>query len=148
MQFGMKPSKSSPVYLMPLSKATVFEMDDFWQHEISRSQDLFEKKSRELKSVILSEFYPIIKEMTEAANRGLELTINEITRHLSIFIVSSLYPIVQQLEQFKALYKSDSTSEEQAELIRKFADETKEAIELFENEHKKVAGLKKAMFAV
>jgi len=148
LQFGMRPSKSSPVYLMPLSKATVFEMDDFWQHEIAKSNNSYERKSKELKSVILAELYPIIKEMTEAAARGLELTIDEIVRHLSIFVVSSLFAIVQQLEQLKDLHKSDADAEDQTDLVQKFMDDAKKAIELFECEYKKIAGLKKEMFAI
>lgn len=139
MQFGMRPGQGSPVYLMPLSKATFFELDDFWQHEISGSQDCFEKKCRDLKAVVLSEFNPIVKEMTDAANRGLELTIDEIIRHLNIFVVSSLYPIVQQLDRLKTAQFSDAAKQDEVFC----AGDAGNAVGLFENERRRLAFLRR-----
>ncbi len=148
IQFGMRPSKSTPVYVIPLAKATVFELDDFWQHELLRSTDDFQKKSEDLKSVILAAFYPIIKEITESANSGLELTIDEIIRHLRTFVFSSLFPIVQKLEQFKDLYKPNLSEKEHAECIGKFLDESKKTVEFFESKQKEIIHLKKMCFSV
>ncbi len=139
MQFGMRPAQGSPVYLMPLSKATYFELDDFWQHEISISQDCFEKKCRDLKAVVLSEFNPIVKEMTDAANRGLDLTIDEMIRHLDIFVISSLYPIVQQLDRLKSAQFSDATKQDEVFC----AGDAGNAVGLFENERRRLAFLRR-----
>ncbi|MGA7329142.1 MAG: dynamin family protein [Rhodomicrobium sp.] len=148
MRFGMKPSKASPVYLIPLAKATIFEVDDFWQHEIVQSKEPNQKKAQDLKTVVFSEFYPIIKEIIDAANLGLELTVDEIISHLRVFVFSSIFPIVQQFEQFQNLYSSNPTSEEQAEFMRKFTDDTRRAVEFFETKSEEIDGLKKMMFSV
>jgi GTP-binding protein EngB required for normal cell division len=139
MQFGMRPGQGSPAYLMPLSKATVFELDDFWQHEISRSQDCFEKKCRDLKAVVLSEFNPIVKEMTDAATRGLELTIDEMIRHLDIFVTSSLSPIVQQLDRLKIAEFSGAITQDEFFC----AADAGNAVGLFENEGRRLAFLRR-----
>ena len=148
MQFGMRPSKSSPVYVIPLAKATVFEVDDFWQHEILSSADPFQKKSDDLKSVIFSAFRPIIKEIVDSANLGLELTIDEIVRHLRVFVVSSLFPVLKQLQQFEDLDKTKPDEIQRAEFLRTFVDDNKKAVEFFENKHKEIIDLKKMCFAV
>jgi hypothetical protein len=148
MKFGMRPSKSGPAYLMPLSKATVFEMDDFWQHELSMFNETFAKKAREIKAVIITEFHPIIKDMTEAAKRNLEFIIDDIIRHLNSFIFSGLYPIVQQLEIIISHYNTKTTTQEEDEFLRKFVENTRIAIGFLENENSKINLLKKSMYAM
>jgi hypothetical protein len=148
MKFGMRPSKSGPAYLMPLSKATVFEMDDFWQHEMSTFNETFEKKAREIKAVIITEFHPIIKDMNEAAKRNLDFIINDITRHLNSFVFSSLYPIVQQLEAIISQCKSKPTAQDKDEFTRKLVANTKEDIDFLEKENDKINLLKKSMYAM
>lgn len=106
IQFGSKPVQMRSPSIMPLAKATLFEMDDFKQHELIRSPADKNKKTRELKFIIASEFVPIIKELIEAANISIELAINDAIRHLRLIAFSAMFPLVQQLERLATAYKN------------------------------------------
>jgi hypothetical protein len=77
--------------------------------------------------------------MTDAANRGLELTIDETIRHLDIFVTSSLYPIVQQLDRLKIAQHSDAITQNEVFC----AADAGNAVGLFENEGRRLAFLRR-----
>ncbi len=96
----------------------------------------------------MSEFHPIIKEITQASNSGLDLIIDEMIRHLRIFIFSSIYPVLQHVELVEGLRSSKDLGETHAERLFKFAEDATKAVELFEREHTALIQLKKVMFSV
>jgi ethanolamine utilization protein EutP (predicted NTPase) len=148
LHFGMISTRPNPIYLMPLAKATIFEMDDFWQQEMMNSTKPYEKKVRDLELIMMSEFDPMIKEIMQAAAAGLELTIDEIIRNLTIFIFSTIYPIVQFANEVENLCNSECAYDELARSLNELADRTGKAIELFEQQQDSIAQLKKTMFTI
>jgi signal recognition particle receptor subunit beta len=147
LHFGMRPSNSNSIYLMPLAKATTFEMDNFWQQEIISSSKSYEAKAKELKLVMISEFYPIIKDVTNSANAGFELTIDDIIKNLKIYIFSSLDPILKYLNRVEDLCNSAHTDEALAGSLGGLHETAGQAVELFEKEHTAITDLKKTMFS-
>ncbi len=99
LRFGETASTSEPVSTLPLSKVTIFDMQDFWQPIISQYRSRAASSREDLTKLIEAEFLNLVTELFAIADDKLQQGISDNARRLKIMSLSAIYPITAQLRE-------------------------------------------------
>jgi hypothetical protein len=110
LHFGFQPPGFPLPSVIPLSRTTTFDLDDFWdarQDSALMSPD----EAEDFKVLVNSEFGGMIDALIKLADTALREHVAGSLRRLRFLSYSAIYPIAQQLQNFaESLHKRDVTS--------------------------------------
>jgi hypothetical protein len=109
LHFGFQTPIFSPPSIIPLSRTTVFDLDEYW--EARRELGLHgTNEIEDLKHLIKSEFGGMIDELLNLAEAALKDHVAAALRRLRFLSYSAIYPIAQQLQHFAETLQGSETA--------------------------------------
>jgi hypothetical protein len=106
LHFGVQGSELPAPSIIPLSKMTALDTDDFWQQRIlARVETIDPAEASQFRKLIISIYSELINELFSLAEETLNQHVKEELRRLQFLSFSAIYPIAQQLQQWGEIYK-------------------------------------------
>jgi hypothetical protein len=99
LHFGFQTPSFSPPSIIPLSKTTAFELDDFWETRQDLGGPKSEAAVNAYKDLVRSEFSALVDELLKGADSALKDHVAAALRRLRFLSYSAIYPIAHQLQQ-------------------------------------------------
>jgi hypothetical protein len=99
LHFGFQAPGFTPPSIIPLSKTTAFDVEDFWSPHQARGGNT-EEEVASFKDLVKSEFGDMADELLKSAESALRDHVVAALRRLRFLSFSAIYPIAQQLQSF------------------------------------------------
>ncbi len=99
LHFGFQAPGFSPPSIIPLSKTTAFDLEDFWNPHQARGGNTAEEVAS-FKDLVKSEYGDMVEELLKSAENAFRDHIVAALRRLRFLSYSAIYPIAQQLQYF------------------------------------------------
>ncbi|MEJ2117040.1 MAG: dynamin family protein [Alphaproteobacteria bacterium] len=106
LHFGVQGAELPAPSIVPLSKLTALDTDDFWQHRIAARVDTTDPaEASQFQNAIVSIYAELIDELFSLAQETLNQHAKEALRRLQFLSYSAIYPIAQQLQRWVEIHK-------------------------------------------
>jgi len=99
LHFGFQAPGFSPPSIIPLSKTTALDLEDFWNPHQARGGDAAEEIEG-FRDLVKAEYGEMVEELLKLAQAALQEHVAAALRRLRFLSYSAIYPIAQQLQTF------------------------------------------------
>jgi len=133
LHFGFQAPSFAPPSIIPLSKTTAFDLEDFWETRLEAGGGSAPDEVNAFRDLVRSEFGDLIDELLKLAESALKDHVLAALRRLRFLSYSAIYPIAQQLQHLaEALQKtgaSGDTAQRRSHLFSGLFQEWEESLQ-------------------